>query len=137
MKQQLTLTRTNGVVMHEGVELKINAQASKGANREVVKIAGLPGAGGQTWLSLSKIKEGTHIYACSAGANAGTTLGGALTPDEQKRVDDLQAQIDAIKAAARARAAATKIDPKTVGALSDDAKRELIAQLQKSLGLGA
>lgn len=54
----LVLEKRDGKVYCDGVELKINPQSSKGPGKEVVKVEGLPGSNGQTWVSLSRLKEG-------------------------------------------------------------------------------
>ena len=56
----LVLTRKGVDVFHDKVKLTVVAQATKGANKEVVKIDGLPGSNGQKWISLSTLKEGIN-----------------------------------------------------------------------------
>ena len=96
----LELERRNDEVFYNGTKLKINAQASKGPGNEVVYIKDCPEANGQTWLSLSRLEEGMNMIECKPRV---ATVAGALTPEERERIAELQAEIDAIKAAAKAR----------------------------------
>lgn len=100
-KDVLVLTRKKDEVFFGSTKLTIVAQASKGLNKEVVKIAGLPNSNGQKWVSLAKLQEGSNVLACKA--KEVTTPSYSLTADEVKKVNNLQSQIDAIKAAAKAR----------------------------------
>ena len=100
----LVLTRKGIFVFQDKVKLTIVAQASKGANKEVVKIDGLPGSNGQKWISLSTLKEGLNNLNGLKGREVTvSTKSYALTSDEQTKVDKLQAQIDVIVNAAKAR----------------------------------
>ena len=100
----LVLTRKGMDVFHDNVKLTMVAQATKGANKEVVKIDGLPGSNGQKWLSLSTLKEGLNKLNNLKGREVTVTSKGySLTTEEQKKVDALQAQIDVIVNAAKAR----------------------------------
>ena len=99
-KEVLVLTRKNDEVFFGSTKLTIVAQASKGSNKEVVKIAGLPNSNGQKWVSLAKLQQGSNVLACKA--KEVTTSSYSLTADEVKKVNELQSQIDAIKEAAKA-----------------------------------
>lgn len=99
----LKLIRNEDGVFCEGRKLTIVAQATKGVGKEVVKIDGLPGSNGAKWVSLNKLSMGENTIE---PVRREVTTGGKsyeLTADEQKRVDELQAEIDAIKARARKR----------------------------------
>lgn len=98
----VTLTRKGNEVFYGAAQLTINPQASKGAGNEVVNIAGIPGTNGQKWISLSKLREGDNTLELK-GRDIVATGSYTLTPEEKTQVDALQAQIDAIKEAARAR----------------------------------
>ncbi len=98
----LTLTRQGNDIFYNDTKLTINKQASKGKGNEVVKIEGLPEANGAKWISLSRVKEGTHDYEVQ-GRIVTSTGSYTLTPEEKAEVDKLQARIDEIKSAAKAR----------------------------------
>jgi len=99
----LKLIRTENGVFCEGKRLTIVTQATKGPGKEVVKIEGLQGSNGAKWVSLSKLSMGENVIE---PIKREVTSGGKsyeLTAEEQKKVDELQAEIDAIKARARQR----------------------------------
>ena len=98
----LVLERQNDKVYYNGVELKINKQASKGPGNEVVFVKNCPEANGQTWVSLSRLKEGTNELECKAREFSATNKY-TLTTEEAARIAEIQAEIDAIKDAAKAR----------------------------------
>jgi hypothetical protein len=93
--------------------LTINAQATKGPGREVVKIEGLPNSNGQKWVSLNLLKEGDNPLTCSARDRSTTGHPGTSTPkpakdyvltsEESTTIAGLQSQIDGIIKTARAR----------------------------------
>lgn len=97
----LKLERIGNEVYCDGIKLTINAQASKGPNKEVVNIKGLEGSNGQVWLSLSKLKEGMNEIECKAKEVKMHNY--TLTKEEQEEVNQLQAKIDEIIANAKAR----------------------------------
>lgn len=96
----LTLIRNEDGVFCEGRKLTIVAQATKGVGKEVVKIEGLPGSDGAKWISLNKLSMGENDIVPVKREVAG---GYALTDEEKNRIDELQGEIDAIKARARQR----------------------------------
>lgn len=98
----LTLVRNGNDVFCDGKKLTINAQASKGPNKEVVKIDGLEGSNGQKWVSLSLLEEGENQIA-TKGREVTSTQSYTLTPEETAKVNDLKAQIAEIVDAAKAR----------------------------------
>ena len=96
----LKLIRTNDGVFYNDRKLTIVAQATKGPGKEVVKIEGLPGSDGAKWISLNKLSMGENDIVPVKREVAG---GYTLTDDEKARIDELQGEIDAIKARARKR----------------------------------
>ena len=60
----LKLERIEDKVYYNGVELKINKQASKGPNNEVVYIKDCLESNGQTWISLNRLKDGINEIEC-------------------------------------------------------------------------
>ena len=100
----LVLERKGMDVFHNNVKLTVVAQATKGLNKEVVKIDGLPGSNGQKWLSLSTLKEGLNNLKGMKGREVTVTSKGySLTTEEKTKVDNLQAQIDSIIEVAKSR----------------------------------
>lgn len=130
----LELERINDEVYCNGVKLRINKQASKGAGNEVVNVEGLEGSNGQKWVSLSRLHEGMNTIETSA--RQVSTAKYQLTPEEQKEVNELQARIDTIINNAKSRYVAKpnfgKIDPSK---LSDEEKEALIANLKQYLAV--
>ena len=98
----IILERKGDEVFCNGCKLTINPQATKGPNKEVVKIDGLEGSNGQKWISLAKLKEGINEIECQA-REITHSIKYQLTIEEQAKIDELQAQIDAIIEAAKAR----------------------------------
>lgn len=106
MNTKLVLLRKGDEVFFENRKLTVIAQATKGPGKEVVKIDGLPGSNGKKFVSLSKLAQGPNELECEA--KAVTSTGSSkrnyvLTADEQAQINELQAKIDAIIEAARAR----------------------------------
>jgi hypothetical protein len=102
----LELTRKGRDVYHGTKKLTMVEQASKGPNNEVIKIEGLEGANGAKWISLSKLQEGLNQLN-TKGRDVVATQTYTLNMVEKAEVDRLQAEINKIKDAARARYAAT------------------------------
>jgi hypothetical protein len=122
----------------KGQELTINAQATKGAGKEVVDIEGLAGSNGQKWLSLTKIKEGLNEFNSLKGrevTSTGATRAYTLTEAEKAEVKKHQDAIDKIIEAAKARYVPVPvikgIDP---SAMTELQKLEKIIELKKYLG---
>lgn len=90
----LVLERKGQEVFYQGRKLTIVAQASKGDNKEVVKIEGLEGSNGQKWVSLTKLKEG--INEVETQGKVMNSKKYVLTLEETQQIEALQAQIDAI-----------------------------------------
>lgn len=128
----LILERKGNEVYFEGKKLTINAQASKGPNQEVVKIEGLPNSNGQKWLSLSRLKEGVNEIEAAGRQVASRKY--SLTPAEEAEVKELQARIDAIIEAAKARYVApinlNKLDPSK---MTEEEKAAAIEAIQAHL----
>jgi len=106
MNEPLVLVRKASDVYFNDKKLTISAQASKGVGNEVVKIDGLPNSNGKKWLSLSLLKEGSNEVQCTARVVTSQIGKPAtakvleptyrLNADEVKKVEALQAKIDAI-----------------------------------------
>ena len=129
----LTLVRKDDRVFYNDIELTINAQASKGPNNEVVKIAGLPNSKGQQWVSLSKLKQGTNQIACKA--RVVKTQKYKLTDAEVAEIKKHQDAIDKIIAAAKERYVPMPNLDVDVKSMTKEQKLELASQLEKYLGL--
>lgn len=127
----LKLERKQDDVFYNGVKLKINAQASKGPNNEVVYVADLPEANGQKWISLKKLHEGINELECQ-GREVTISKKYVLTPEEAQKVAELQAQIDAIINAAKSRYV-PKTNINDINKLTTEQKLALIAQLEAQL----
>lgn len=96
----VVLTRIGDEVYYGDKKLTIIKQETKGPGKEVVKIEGLEGTNGQKWIALKKLVEGENQIECEAKPHSG---GYSYTPEEEARMKELQAEMDAIKAAAKAR----------------------------------
>jgi hypothetical protein len=98
----LKLERIENKVYYNGVELKINKQASKGPGNEVVYVKDCPEANGQTWVSLSRLQEGINELECKQ-RNVTSHAKYTLTVEEQNRINELQREIDEIRENAKKR----------------------------------
>ena len=125
----LKLERINDEVYYNDTKLKINKQASKGPGNEVVYIKDCPEANGQTWISLSRLHDGINEIECKARE---LTIHNKyeLTKDEISRIAELQAEIDAIKAAAKARYVEKPNFKLDISKLSEAEKQAHIEQVQ-------
>ena len=124
----LVLERKGSEVFCNGQKLTIVAQATKGPGKEVVKVAGLEGANGQKWVSLSRLVEG--LNEIETNAREVTTQKYSLTAEEAQEVRELQARIDSIIAQAKARYVAKpnlNVDPSK---MSTEDKLALASQLE-------
>ena len=102
----LVLERKGYEITCEGKKLTVVKQGSKGPNKEVVKIAGLPGSNGKQWLSLTLIPDNTVTTITDDKLVPRVVTSSKqyeLTSEEKQQVEELQAKIDAIIAAAKAR----------------------------------
>lgn len=137
--EKLVLTRTGNEVFHESKKLTIVAQATKGPGNEVVKIEGLPNSNGKKWISLGLLKQGLNELTCTARdvtrhaqpAKRNYTL----TTDEDAQVKALQAQIDTIIDAAKARYVARPNLDIDVTKLTPEEKAAYIEQVKKYFNL--
>ena len=122
----MKLERINDEVFFEGKKLTIVAQATKGPGKEVVKIEGLPGSNGQKWISLKRLDQGINEIQCEARE---VTVGAKykLTAEEQAKVNEYQAKIDAIIEGAKARYIPNldKLEKIDFSTLSDDERARL------------
>lgn len=125
----LVLVRNGNEVYHNDTKLTIVEQATKGPGKEVVKIDGLDGSNGQKWMSLSKLDEGKNEVSCK-GREVTSTGSYTLNPAEKAEVDQLQARIDEIKNAAKARYVPKSVDPAKMSAEELEA---YITKLRQSL----
>jgi len=137
--EKLVLIRKDRDVYHDGTKLTRVDQSTKGAGNEVIKIEGLPNANGKKWVSLSLLAEGVNELTCTARdvtRHAQTpSQKYVLTADEQHIVTQLQAQIDAIVNAAKARFVPKpdlNVDPSKMTPEEREAK---IAEVRKYFGL--
>ena len=142
--QKLILVRKGSEVYYNDVALTINAQASKGPGNEVVKVEGLQEANGQKWISLNRLVEGTNELTLQGrSVTRGTKAKVAKVDyilnivecDEVTKLNEqiakLEAQVEAIKDAARARFVPKPnfdIDPST---LDESGRADMIAQVEK------
>lgn len=122
----MKLERINDEVFFEGKKLTIVAQATKGPGKEVVKIEGLPGSNGQKWISLKRLEQGINEIQCEARE---VTVGAKykLTAEEQARINELDAEKNAIIERAKARYIPNldKLEKMDFSTLSDDERARL------------
>lgn len=135
----LTLYKDGLKVMHNNKPLRVNLQSNKkdGKGDPVVYVGGLLGAGGQQWISLSRLKEGRNDIITKTRSKRANSSGWSLTDDERKQIDALQKQIDDIKAKAKERHNSKpnlKLNPSE---MSDEQKLAEVEKLRKFLGLDA
>ena len=132
--KMLKLERIGDKVYHNGVELTIVPQSSKGEGHEQVKILGIPEANGREWISLKKLQEGENIFSEIELKKRESTKNYELTEDEQKLVDEYHAKIAEIIEAAKARyVKPVKQAKKSINQMNPDELQEHIAHLQSLL----
>ena len=106
---KLVLIRKDRDVYFENKKLPRVDQSTKGPGNEVIKIDGLPNSNGKKWISLNLLAEGVNELTCTArdvtrhAQTPSQKRNYVLNADEQHIVTQLQAQIDAIINAAKAR----------------------------------
>jgi len=130
----LTLVRKGNDVFCNDVKLTIVAQETKGPGKEVVKIKGLDGANGQQWISLARLSEGVNEIECQ-GREVVSTQRYTLTDKEAQKVAKLQAELDEIINAAKARYVAKpnlNVDPTK---MSQEEREAKIEEVRKYYGL--
>ena len=128
----LRLERKENKVYYNGVELKINKQASKGPGNEVVYVKDCAEANGQTWVSLSRLQEGINELECKQ-RNVTMSTRYTLTQEEQDRINELQREIDEIRENAKKRYVAKPNLNVNIANMSAEEKAEHIEQLKKYL----
>ena len=134
MEKMLFIRKEFGYVYdEEGKALTINKQASKGPGNEVVKIEGLPNSNGQKWIALNKIKEGDNYFKCKKANRTLSSNSYELTDDEEKEVAELQARLDAIIEAAKARYVKKPNLNVKIAELSQEEKEKHIQELEAYL----
>lgn len=132
----LVLERKGNEVYCDGRKLTVVAQASKGPGKECVSIKGLEGSNGQKWVSLSRLAEGLNEIECTA-REVKSSQKYTLTAEEAQEVKELQARIDEIVAAAKARYVkkpSLDVDPSK---MTEEERQAKIAELVAYYGLKA
>ena len=99
---KLILNRIDDNVYFNDKKLTIVKQESKGSNKEVVKIEGLPNSNSQKWISLTKLQQGINEITCQ-GREVVSTSRYKLSKEEAKEVNELQSRIDTIISKAKSR----------------------------------
>lgn len=128
----LKLERIEDKVYYNGIELKINKQASKGPGNEVVDVSKLPEANGQKWISLSRLQPGINEIECKA-REITTSKKYELTTEEQSRIAELQSEIDAIIENAKSRYVAKPNLNVNVAKMTAEEKAAYIVTVQNYL----
>ena len=126
----LKLERIEDKVQYNGVELKINKQASKGPNNEVVYIKDCLESNGQTWISLNRLKDGINEIECK-GRVVTSHNKYELTNEEKLRIEELQREIDEIKENAKKRYVERPNFKVDVSKLSEEEKLEHIRSVER------
>ena len=128
----LKLERIEDKVYYNGIELKINKQASKGPNNEVVYIKDCLESNGQTWISLNRLKDGINEIECK-GRVVTSHNKYELTNEEKSRIAELQSEIDAIIEKAKARYVAKPNLNVNVAKMTAEEKAAYIVTIQNYL----
>jgi len=126
------ISRDGYKVLVDGVQYHINPQTSKGPGNEIVELKKMNHPELQQSISLSKIPDGCVDFEFELAPRKEVTSKKdyELTEDEQKQVNELQAQIDAIKDAARARYIPSKAKAKDPNKMSAQELKDYIASLE-------
>ena len=137
--EKLVLTRKENDVFFENKKLTMVAQTTKGPGNEVIKIEGLPNSNGKKWISLSLLNQGINELTCTAKdvtrhAQPAKRLY-TLTSEEDLQVKALQAQIDTIIDAAKARYVARPNLDVDASKLSLEERQALAEQIKKYFNL--
>lgn len=128
----LKLERIEDKVYYNGIELKINKQASKGAGNEVVDISKLSEANGQKWISLNRLQQGINEIECKA-REITSSKKYELTKAEKSRIAELQDEIDSIIEKAKSRYVEKPNFNVDVSKLTEEEKLAHIERVQKYL----
>ena len=102
MTRVITFERNGMNVKVNGIECPISKQATKGDNKEVVNFKKVVGEGWKYNRQLSLIPEGISELTIGAIQETGCKKY-VLTKEEQARINELEAEIEAIKENARKR----------------------------------
>lgn len=131
--KKVEIVKNGYEVMVDGIACKVIKQESKGTNKEVVDIEKAVGTDWQKYISLSKLVEGSQEVELKP-RKVVDSKNYTLTEDEKTQVANLQAQIDAIIDAAKARyVAPSKVNLNNINSLTTEQKLALIAQLEAQL----
>ena len=131
--KKVEIVKNGYEIIVNNVACKVIKQESKGLNKEVVDIEKAVGPEYQRYVSLSKLVDGSQIVELKPRKIVESKQY-SLTQEEQTQIDELQAQIDAIIEAAKARY--VKVSFKSTidtSKLSDAQKLEAIRQLEAQL----
>lgn len=105
-------------VYGNGQRLKVNQQQSKndGCGDPVVDVSPIAGDEYQKWVSIKNLKHGVNMIDLKPRKHVELSTKLVLTDEEKAQIDELQAQIDAIKENARKRqpAKAKKLDDMSI-----------------------
>lgn len=131
--KKVEIVKNGYEIIVNNVACKVIKQESKGLNKEVVDIEKAVGPEYQRYVSLSKLVDGSQIVELKPRKIVESKQY-SLTQDEQTQIDELQAQIDAIIEAAKARyVAPSKVNLNNINNLTNEQKLALIAQLEAQL----
>jgi len=138
---KLILTRKDNEVFFENRKLTIVTQASKGLNKEVVKILGLPNSNDKKWVSLSLLKQGLNELECKATIRTNSTSTSkpaqdyVLTQEEHDLLRSYQDKIEAIIVTARARFVPKPVLDVNVHEMTEAQRLAKIEELKKYYNL--
>lgn len=129
----LELERIGNEVFYKGQKLTIVDQATKGPNKESVKILGLPESNGQKWISLSKLSQGINELECNGRSVKSKKY--VLTKEEEEEIKELESRINEIKAKAKARYVEKPNLDVNPSKMSEEERKSKIEEIIKYYGL--
>lgn len=100
---KIEVYREDYKVLVNGIECRVNKQASKGPNHEVVDISKVVGDNYQKWLSMSLIPNNTTTQIELKDRKIVDTQKYVLTQEEKEEVEELQNRINEIIEVAKSR----------------------------------